>query len=88
MDTNETGFLVEDVESTDGFLEEKEEDRDEVQEIQRQARGDNSRVCLGRSLATGALLATAVAVTWSTFVVLKEEEKNDFETAVSTALSV
>lgn len=74
---------VDDSQSVPGSIVD-EEYRDEVEEIHRQAKEDNSRVCLGRTLATGALLATAIAVTWSTYVVLKKEEQEDFEMAVSS----
>ena len=79
---DDKGMLLMDEDSVDSHVHEEDEERDEVQEIQRQARGDNSRVCLGRTLATGALIVTAIVVTWTTFAVLKQEEKDDFETAV------
>ncbi|CAB9501709.1 Receptor-type guanylate cyclase gcy [Seminavis robusta] len=55
--------------------------RDEIKEVQKMAKKDTRSVQLWRLVATGALLVTAFVVTYSTYTLLKKEEKNNFETA-------
>ena len=58
-------------------------ERDEVKEVQKSSSGDTRSVNLSRLAATFALLVTALIVTVATYSILKAEEKNNFETAVS-----
>ena len=68
-------------EAGDGTSEETE--RDEVKEIERQSAKENQHVRRGRVLVTTALLLTAIAVTATTYVFLRNERVEIFETAVS-----
>lgn len=58
--------------------------RDEVKEVKKMTSKDNKSVNVSRLLATCALLVTAVCVTSATYLLLKDEERNNFETAVSS----
>jgi len=58
------------------------EERDEVKEILKLTQKETRRVQIWRCAATGMLLLTAFAVTFTTYRFLKDEEKNNFETAV------
>lgn len=58
------------------------EERDEVREIKEASRADTVRIRRWRFIMTWALLITAIAVTLSTFILLKREEDDKFETAV------
>ncbi|CAB9501720.1 Receptor-type guanylate cyclase gcy [Seminavis robusta] len=55
--------------------------RDEIKEVQKMAKKDTRSVQLWRLVATAALLVTAFVVTYTTYTLLKREEKNNFETA-------
>ena len=59
------------------------ERRDEVQVIKKEARGETIKVLTWRLITTAALIVTAVAVTWTTYSLLAEQEQESFETAVS-----
>ena len=63
---------------------ENPEERDEVREIKQWSSRDTRRIRLWRFLVTMSIVATAAAVTATTYLLLKQEETNDFETAVST----
>ena len=73
-----------DASQPDSFVIAKDapEERDEVKEIQKMSQGDTNKIRLWRLVVTCVLLLTALAVTLTTYRVLKDEEKNDFETAV------
>jgi len=58
-------------------------ERDEVKEIEKITSKDTKSVNISRLLATAALLVTAFIVTFATYSLLKQEETNNFETAVS-----
>lgn len=60
-----------------------EEERDEVQEVKKMSAGDTNRVRMWRFVVTGCLVATAVAVTLTTYRSLKDEQQQNFEVAVS-----
>ncbi|CAB9524809.1 Receptor-type guanylate cyclase gcy [Seminavis robusta] len=55
--------------------------RDEVKEIEKSSQVDTANVRLWRLATTGALLLTAFLVTYATYRFLKNEERNNFETA-------
>lgn len=57
--------------------------RDEVREIQRLSAKDTRRIRLWRVVVTCSLLATAIAVTLTTYRQLDEEQLQNFEVAVS-----
>ena len=59
-------------------------ERDEVREIKQWSSRDTRRIRLWRFLVTMSIVATAAAVTATTYILLKQEETDDFETAVST----
>lgn len=59
------------------------QERDEVREVQKLASKDTSRINLWRYVVTLVLLATAAAVTLTTYLFLKEEENSNFVEAVS-----
>ena len=59
------------------------QDRDEIKEVKRLASQDTKRIRLWRFVVMITILATAAAVTASTYTLLKDEETDDFETAVS-----
>ena len=58
-------------------------ERDEKKEVYKMSAKDTRRVQLMRLAVTLALLLTALGVTLTTYKFLKEEENNNFETAVS-----
>ena len=58
-------------------------ERDEVKEIEKITSKDTKSVNVSRLLATAALLVTAFMVTFATYSLLKQEERNNFEMAVS-----
>ena len=62
---------------------EDDTERDEVLEVRRVAQKDTYNVRLWRFAMTGVLLLTAVAVTFTTYKLLKREQYSAFETAVS-----
>ena len=59
------------------------EARDEVREIRELAKKDTRRVRMWRLFVTVALLATSCSVTVTTYRLLRQEEEDNFETAVS-----
>lgn len=61
----------------------EEEERDEVQEVKKMAAGDTNRVRMWRFVVTGCLVATAVAITVTTYCFLKDEQEHNFNVAVS-----
>ena len=62
-----------------------EVDRDEVKEVRKLASKDTNRIKVWRYVITVVLCMTAVAVTVSTFTLLKQQEDENFQTAVSSA---
>ena len=56
--------------------------RDEVGEVRKQSSKDTHRLRLWRIVVTGVLLLTAFAVTFTTFTLLKQQEDENFHTAV------
>lgn len=60
-----------------------QEERDEVKEIQKLSNRDTKRIFGLRLLLLLLLALTGVAVTWTTYTLLKREEENDFTEAVS-----
>ena len=65
------------------FLSHSTQERDEVKEIQKMTHTDTARVNRWRVAATMVLLLTAVAVTATTYSILKKEEAGNFDTGVS-----
>ena len=63
-------------------------ERDEVKELEKASAKETRRVVLGRAAVLGALLLTAIAITWTTFVFLNNDQTSIFETAVRTDLVV
>lgn len=57
--------------------------RDEVGEVRKMSLKDTNRLRLWRIIVTGVLLLTAFAVTFTTYSLLKEQEEENFQTAVS-----
>ena len=65
-----------------------ESERDEVQEVHKTTQSETRRLHIWRGIVTFVLLLTALAVTLTTYKLLKSEQHDNFETAVSTALSI
>jgi hypothetical protein len=61
-----------------------QEEMDEIREVKRMAQEDTNRVNRWRITVTVVLLITAFCVTYTTYRLLKKDEKDNFETAVST----
>ena len=59
------------------------DERDEVKEVKKSSLKDTRRVNVLRLATTFVLLLTALLVTLTTYRFLKNEETNNFETAVS-----
>ena len=59
------------------------EERDEILEIRKQSSKETTRVRIWRVLVTLALLATAVAVTATTYILLVNQEDENFRNVVS-----
>ena len=57
--------------------------RDEILEIRKQSQKETARVRTWRILVTLALLATAVAVTVTTYLLLVDQEDKNFRNVVS-----
>lgn len=57
--------------------------RDEVQEIRKMSQKETTRVHIWRGFVTLALLATAVAVTATTYKLLMDQEDKNFRNVVS-----
>ena len=60
-----------------------DEERDEVREMEKLAAKDTSRIRFWRFLVIGSLLVTGAAVTASTYILLLNDQHNNFVTAVS-----
>ena len=60
----------------------EEDERDEVKEIRKIASKDTKRMRLWRYVITVVLLLTAFAITFATYSLLKQQENENFETAV------
>ena len=60
----------------------EEDERDEVKEIRKIASKDTKRIRLWRYVITVVLLLTAFAITFATYSLLKQQENENFETAV------
>ena len=73
--------------STNSESFESKTERDEVKEVQKMSQKDTSRVIFWRTAVTVVLLLTAVAVTLTTYKLLKKAQNDDVETAVRTAIS-
>ena len=58
--------------------------RDEVQEIRNRSRHEDRRIQLWRSVLLFLIVVVGIAVAGVTFYVLREEEKNAMNVAVST----
>ena len=56
--------------------------RDEVGEVRKMSSKDTNRLRLWRIVVTGVLLLTAFAVTFTTYTLLKQQEDENFQTAV------
>jgi hypothetical protein len=56
--------------------------RDEVGEVRKMSSKDTNRLRLWRIVVTGVLLLTAFAVTFTTYKLLKQQEDENFKTAV------
>jgi hypothetical protein len=56
--------------------------RDEVGEVRKMSSKDTKRLRLWRIVVTGVLLLTAFAVTFTTYTLLKQQEEENFHTAV------
>jgi hypothetical protein len=63
-----------------------EEDRDEVKEVKKHAARDTAFVRTWRLVVTGVLLATALAVTFTTHHFLQMEDHRNFHEAVSSSI--
>ena len=59
------------------------EERDEVKEVEQLAATETSRIQRWRLTLTLALVATAVAVTWTTYRISKNEQDEQYFQAVS-----
>jgi len=64
------------------------EERDEIQEIRKQSQRETAQVRVWRIMVTLALLATAVAVTVTTYILLVNQEDENFRNVVSITLCV
>jgi hypothetical protein len=60
-----------------------EEERDEVKEVKKMSAGATNRIRMWRLVLTLCLVATAVAITTTTYKLLVEEQERNFEVAVS-----
>lgn len=56
--------------------------RDEVGEVRKMSSQDTNRLRWWRVIVTGVLLLTALAITFTTYVLLKQQEDENFQTAV------
>ena len=60
-----------------------EEERDEIAEVHKFSRKDTNRIRLWRLIIAMVLLVTALTVTLTTYKILKSEQDESFDTAVS-----
>jgi hypothetical protein len=63
--------------------EDEPKERDEVKEVKRLAHKETSHVRLGKLLVLVSILATAALVSTGTYIVLKDQEDDDFTHSVS-----
>ena len=63
-----------------------EMERNEIEEVQKLSRKDTRRIRLWRVVIFSVLVATAAAVTMTTYKLLKNEQVKSFETGVSDIL--
>ena len=59
-----------------------QEEQEEIREVTKGSQSDTNRVVRWRFMALLALLITGLCVTITTYLLLKNEEKENFETAV------
>lgn len=69
----------------DRHLSPKQE-RDEVKEIEKQNKKENTRIVFWRGVVTIVLLSTAVVVTFTTWRFLVHEQTTNYDTAVSEVM--
>jgi hypothetical protein len=70
--------------SSDGdHMSQPSADRDEVKEVQRLAHKETSHVRMGKLLVLVSILATAALVSTGTYIVLKDQEDDDYTDSVS-----
>jgi uncharacterized membrane protein YcjF (UPF0283 family) len=62
--------------------------RDEMGEVRKMSLKDTNRLRFWRIVVTGVLLLTAFAVTYTTYNLLKQQEEENFQTAVSAFVVV
>jgi hypothetical protein len=62
--------------------------RDEVGEVRKLSSKDTNRLRRWRIVVTGVLLLTAFAVTFTTYTLLKQQEEENFRTAVCWPIAV
>lgn len=60
------------------------EERNEVEEVKKMTEKENRRVFIWHKLVTAIMIATAIAITVTTYKILKGENADDYLTAVST----
>jgi uncharacterized membrane protein YcjF (UPF0283 family) len=79
-------YIEKDEEGVDATTTETEQidRRDEVGEVRKMSSKDTKRLRLWRIVVTGVLLLTAFAVTFTTYTLLKQQEDENFQTAVRT----
>jgi len=65
-----------------------DQERDESAEIRKLAQRETTRVRIWKVILLAIIAATAAAVTAGTYRILKQEEEDDFETAVSKKISL
>ena len=84
MDTPEKSDSEYSENSQDGddTVDSEEVDRDEVNEVRKIASKDTTRIRVWRFVITLVLLLTAFAITFATYSLLKQQENENFETAV------
>ena len=70
-------------EDNTSVYEDPEEEKDEVGEVRKMSSKDTFRVLMGRYVVTVVLLLTAFAVTFTTYIFLRDQEEENFKTAVS-----
>jgi hypothetical protein len=68
------------------YDENDEVDRDEVKEVRKLSSKDTTRIRWWRFVVTLVLLLTAFAVTFTTYILLQQQEHKNFVTAVSNVI--
>lgn len=66
----------------DSYVEEEENDRNEVEEVRKMSSKDMTRIIFSRVMVTMVLLLTAFAVTFATYTFLAKQETENLEVAV------